>query len=365
MSFTQTVPIVVPRGVLRLLSWPYAAVVTLRNKAFDWGVLKTASVHVPVISVGNMTAGGTGKTPLVEYIVRYCLMKGKRVAVVSRGYRRDSRGLVVVSDGQSMFVGAMKGGDEPVQIARKFPGAIVVVGERRVDAARVAAGSLGAEVVVLDDGFQHRYLRRDLDFVVVDSRGLGVLDSMLPAGKLREPWSGIRRADLVAVSKVDMIPGTLEPDLSAFERWYNGPVIQYRYKLDCVCKAPDGARIEPETMKSRPALAVSGIGDPDGFIEGLSAAGFVVKGNVAFPDHHRYTPRDVNQVIQAMQRCGAEVCVTTEKDIVRMMSDTGIVESLLNSQNVFFTCISVDVVHGEHELHTMLDSCIEKNEVFS
>lgn len=188
---------------------------------------------------------------------------------------------------------------------------------------------------------------------------------MLPAGKLREPWSGIGRADLVAVSKVDTIRGTHQPDLSTLERWYNGLVIQYRYKLDCVCKAPDGARIEPETVMSRPALAVSGIGDPDGFIEGLSAAGFVVKGNVAFPDHHRYTLRDVNQVIQAMQRCGVEVCVTTEKDIVRMMSDPGIVESLLNSQNVFFTCISVDVVHGEHELHTMLDSCIEKNEVFS
>jgi tetraacyldisaccharide 4'-kinase len=337
----------------------------LRNKAFDWGLLKTASVRVPVISVGNMTAGGTGKTPLVEYLVHYCLMKGKRVAVVSRGYRRNSRGIVVVSDGQSRFVDAEEGGDEPVQIARKFPRAIVVVGERRVDAARIAADALGAEVVVLDDGFQHRYLRRDLDLVAVDSRGLQTPDSMLPAGRLREPWSGMRRADLVAVSKVDMVPTGRDPDLSTIGRWYNGPVIQYRYNLDCVCRAPEGAHVDIETLKSRPALAVSAIGDPDGFIEGLRNAGFVVKGNVAFPDHHWYSLRDVDQVTQAMQRSGSDICVTTEKDIVRMMSDAKVAESLLNSHRVFYTCISVDVIHGEHELHTMLDACIGKNESVS
>ena len=170
-------------------AWLYAVPITLRNTLFDRGVLKQRAVNVPVISVGNLTVGGTGKTPLVEYIVRYLLALGRRVGVVSRGYKRRSKGVVVVSDGRELRVDARDAGDEPMQIASAFPQAIVVVGERRFDAAQEAV-RLGAEVIVVDDGFQHRYLKRDLNIVVVDSTNDVTAEALLPrrrAGERPDP----------------------------------------------------------------------------------------------------------------------------------------------------------------------------------
>jgi len=155
---------------------------------------------VPVVSVGNITTGGTGKTPVVEWIVRHFLNQNLKVAVVSRGYRRTSRGTVVVSDGRSVLAAPDIGGDEAFQIARKFPAAIVVVDERRIRGARVALTNFGAKVVVLDDGFQHRSLHRTLDIVMVDAvPGLRRI-RMLPAGLRREPVASLKRATIVVLS---------------------------------------------------------------------------------------------------------------------------------------------------------------------
>ncbi|MBM2840054.1 MAG: tetraacyldisaccharide 4'-kinase, partial [Bacteroidetes bacterium] len=184
-------------------SWLYGFIIYCRNKAFDWKLLDSVEVGVPVISVGNLTMGGTGKTPLVEYIVKLCLAKGRKVAVVSRGYKRESGGVVVVSDGKSLLANAAQAGDEPVQIAKKFPGAIVIVGERRVDAARMAIDEFGVNAIVLDDGFQHRFLRRDLDILVLDARKDLSRIPMIPAGERREPLASIKRANVVAFSRTD------------------------------------------------------------------------------------------------------------------------------------------------------------------
>jgi len=189
------------RFVLLPLSWLYGLVVRLRNRLFDSRVLKSAAADVPVISVGNLTAGGTGKTPLVEYIAGHFLTQGRKVGIVSRGYGRASRGVVVVSDGSSLRADARAGGDEPVQMARKYPAAAVVVGEKRVEAARCAI-ELGAEVLLLDDAFQHRYLRRDVDILVLDSRKDIREEPLLPSGLRREPLSSLRRADLVVMSRI-------------------------------------------------------------------------------------------------------------------------------------------------------------------
>ncbi len=359
----HTVLKVVPRFALELLSWPYAAAVTMRNSAFDRGLLRSTALHVPVISVGNLTVGGTGKTPLVEYIVRYLLGKGKRVAVVSRGYKRSSRGIVVVSDGQALLANAFAAGDEPVQIAKKFPRALVVVGNWRAEASRTAVEQLEAEVVVLDDGFQHRYLQRNLDVVVVDSRRASQSESMLPAGRLREPWQGIRRAQVVALSKVDEVMTGSLPVMSTVRRWYDGLVIQFRYKVDCVCRAPGGNGVNLAALRGKSILAVSGIGDPGGFIESLRGLGLTVSGNVEFPDHHFYSLDDVQLITQSMHQCGAEMCITTEKDIVRMMPDRRIFESLLKFSQVHYTCISVEMVSGEHELLSMIDGCLVRGSV--
>ena len=216
-------------------SWLYAMVMVCRNLAYDRGVFVVRGPGVPVISVGNLTAGGTGKTPLTEYIVGYLRNKHVRVAVVSRGYRRKSRGVVVVSDGKSVLVDATWGGDEPVQIAAKFPGVPVVVGERRVEAARIAVHALGAEVIVLDDGFQHRGIKRDLDILVMDARKDITSERLIPAGMRREPLNAIRRAGIVAFSRAEdrVVWGP------KVHRWYAGEDVLYRYESPTARRAGD------------------------------------------------------------------------------------------------------------------------------
>lgn len=340
------------KRLLLPLSWLYGAVVVCRNLAFDWGWLKSEEAGVPVISVGNMTAGGTGKTPLVEYLVRQCEARGKRVGVVSRGYGRRTSGLVVVSDGNSLLVDAAHGGDEPVQIARKNPKAVVVVGENKVSAARFAARTLGAEVVLLDDGFQHRYLRRRMDIVVIDSMHNLSQESMLPAGFRREPLAGLGRATLLAFSnlKEPDVLTSLQRDL---DRWYVGPAIGFRHRSDGLFRSSDHTRVNPGTLRATPVLAFSGIGNHDRFVEGLKEEGFTVRDDIRFPDHHVYTGTDCNRLARRMKDAGAELCVTTEKDVVRMKSGPG--ESFPASLSLHYVSIEVEIVRGEDVLRRMID----------
>ncbi len=197
------------RKFLLPFSWLYGLAVTVRNLAYDKGWFRQETAGVPVVSVGNITAGGTGKTPLVEYLVRHLVASGKHPAILSRGYRRRSRGVVVVSDGKSMRSDAAMGGDEPVQMARKLATVPVVVAERRIAAARVAVRDFHADVLVLDDGFQHRSLKRDLNILIMDSRRDLVREPLLPVGLRREPLAAVRRANLVVLSKVDPSAGTV------------------------------------------------------------------------------------------------------------------------------------------------------------
>ncbi len=183
------------RKLLVPFSRVYGAIVAARNFFYDRGLFTITAVGTPVISVGNITAGGTGKTPLVEYIVRTILDSGARPAVLSRGYRRTTTGTVTVSDGVKVLADADRAGDEPAQIARKFPGCVVVVDEDRVRGARFLESAFHPDVIVLDDGFQHRALRRDLDIVVVADGAGG--SGLLPSGDGREPESSLRRADIV------------------------------------------------------------------------------------------------------------------------------------------------------------------------
>lgn len=343
-------------------SWLYTLVVIGRNKAFDWGFIRSEQVGVPVISIGNMTMGGTGKTPLVEYIVGRCLAKGKRVAIVSRGYKRRSKGVVVVSDGRTVLADARQGGDEPVQMARKFPQAVVVVGERRVEAAKVAAQRFGAEVVVLDDGFQHRYLRRSLDVVVLDSTRDVTVEPMVPAGARREPLSGLCRAGIVALSKVGA--NSYSIDWTAkLNPWYSGPIVRYQYKTEKVFQASDHSSLPIEHLRTKPALVFSGIGHHQGFIDQLENDGVTINADLQFPDHYSYVARDGKALAEKMDQSGSEVCITTEKDMMRLMANPELVETFLNVHQVYYTRISVDIVSEKDTFLSMIDACVEGNTV--
>ncbi len=340
--------------ILLPFAWLYSFFIWLRNAAFDSGVLKTTNVGVPVVSIGNLTVGGTGKTPLVEYLVRELLAGGCKVAVVSRGYKRKSTGVVVVSDGKKILASAKQGGDEPVQIAEKFPEAIVVVGEKRVDAARRAV-SLGASLILADDCFQHRYLHRDVDIVVIDSTSDITRDAMLPAGRLREPLRGLRRANVVAFSKYDesSLPG-LESKLRPY---FTGSFVRFRYKLASVKRATDDVTVSFEVVKGMKLVAFSGIGNHNAFVHDLQKNGFAPISDMRFPDHHTYSEGDLSTLAAFSKALAADGCITTEKDVVRLRSDKAKAIVLFDETPVFYLRIELEVIAGREVLDSITTNC--------
>ena len=336
------------------LSWLYGAAMACRNKAFDLGLLNSEDVGVPVISVGNMTMGGVGKTPLVEYIVGMCLAKARKVAVVSRGYRRSSQGVVMVSDGRKLLADAGRGGDEPVQMARKHPHTIVVVGERRVEAARAAVSGLKADLIVMDDGFQHRSIRRELDIVVIDSRKDLFLTPMIPAGERRESLRALGRAQLVALSRSDQDTGWWKEKGEA-----SGiPTIRYCYRIERLREVcPDGER-DVDSLDGKNLFLFSGIGDHRDFLRQVKEVYRPVVGELRFPDHHAYSSGDLNSIAAAAKAAGATALLTTEKDAVRLSGNREGIKTILQQFPLFYVGIAIDITQGKEVLHSMIEECL-------
>jgi tetraacyldisaccharide 4'-kinase len=332
------------QSLLLPLAWLYGLVMSARNMLFDAGFLRIRSAGVPVIAVGNMTAGGTGKTPIVEWLVRELQTHDIRPAVVSRGYGRASRGVVAVSDGVRLLATALDAGDEAVQVATKFPTVPVVVGERRVDAARAAVERFGAEVLVLDDAFQHRYLGRDLDIVILDARVDVTRERMLPAGRRREPLRGLGRAGLLAFSKLAEGHADVpwRADLGA---WSTAPAVSFRTVPGPLRQTPNGAEVPAETLRTARVLALSAIADNKRFEADLRGLGLVVVAALGFSDHHRYSSADIERVLETAGRSGASHVATTEKDLPRLLAGPG--RKLLERVPVMVLPIEVRWVEGE------------------
>lgn len=338
------------RALLLPASWVYGCVAAVRHRAFDAGLLRQESAGVPVVAVGNLTAGGTGKTPFVEYLVGALLRRGRVPGVVSRGYGRETRGVRIVACGGALRCDAREGGDEPVQIARKFPGAAVVVGERRVEAAHTAVRECGADVIVMDDGFQHRYLRRDLDVLVMDARSDIRREHLLPAGMRREWLAGINRADLLVFSRsAGSAPPAWANGLTAVRE---GRAVMVRYGIGGFVAFGDRVSAVP----ANPAFAFSGIGDPALFAEGLRQRGVIVAGTHAFPDHHRYTAADLASVVAGAAASGARTIVTTEKDASRLAA--GPIPAGLAGMQV--AVLAVEILGGRDMLDKMLDAMLTR-----
>ena len=265
----------------------------------------------PVISVGNLSVGGTGKTPLTVAIAEWLLRQGERPAILSRGYKRADPvdGVVVVSDGEGVRADVARGGDEPIMMARAVPQARVCVAEDRHLAGVVAERRLGATVHVLDDGFQHVQLARDFD-VLVTSPGEITEGRSLPVGRLREPRDAAARADFVVVLDADI-------DTARTEAWELGisGFASARRRLRPAPARP-AAPLPPVSPLS-PAIAVAGIGNPQQFFDMLRDAGYRVETSLAFADHHRYVPADLARIAAAARAVGSSVVWTTEKDAVR------------------------------------------------
>ena len=338
------------------LSWLYCAAVAARNAAFDLGLLHQNDAGVPVISVGNMTAGGTGKTPLTGYCVELLLARGMHPSVVSRGYGRRSRGVVIVAQNGVIAVNAAQGGDEPVQLARRYPRASVVVGERRAAAAAVAVQQCGTDVIVMDDGFQHRYLRRNADIVALDARRDIRHEPMLPAGMRREWLKGLCRASLLVFTRCERngLPawsGELSPALA-------GRMAGCRFRIDGFSAIPGGATTTP----AGPVVAFSGIANHAEFVRSLAEAGVVVGADRGFPDHHWYTKDEIAGVAALARNTGAAAVVTTEKDLVRLDADPAVEEELLRGPAPMAARLAANMVEGGDLLEKVIEDCLKGEE---
>jgi tetraacyldisaccharide 4'-kinase len=320
-----------PRGARVMLApatWAYRALLAAREAAFARGLLSRGRLPCPVVSVGNLTVGGTGKTPVVECVARWLQEDGFRVAVVSRGYGRRGAPVELVSDGGGPLVDAERAGDEPVLLARRVPGLVVVVGADRVAAGRWAVERVGAGVVVLDDGFQQRRLAKDVEVVCLDARAPWGRGGLFPAGTLREPPGALARAHLLVLTHAGQGRDAvrLAADVRALAR--GAPCVTADYRLDAVVDAATGAVHGVEALRGRPVLAFAGIAVPGGLDATLGAAGATVRDLVGFPDHHRYRAGDGALLARRARAAGAEVLVTTEKDAVRLGPLLGVVGAL-------------------------------------
>ena len=305
-------------AALTLLSWAYRLGLVTREQAYARGVLKTERLPCPVVSIGNITLGGSGKTPTVELAARSLLALGACPAVVSRGYGRRSHGVSVVADRDGVKLDARDAGDEPLLLAERLPGVPVIVCENRYQGGRVAVERCGATVVILDDGFQNRSIAKDLEIVVVNGRSPWGNSRLFPRGTLREPVSALARADLVVVtnpggaSEVEAVSGAVR------RHGGSAPVMAARYDVMDPLEARTGQRQTLAALKDRTALAFCGLGWPRGFTNTLQSSGIRVAGLVEFPDHHWFEPADLAGLVREAEASGADGLVTTEKDWVRL-----------------------------------------------
>lgn len=300
------------------LALAYRGGLALRRAAYAWGVRKARSLPCPVVAVGNLTVGGTGKTALVELLARHLAGHGRRVAILSRGYgRRGGAPVAAVSDPGGVRLSAREAGDEPLVLARRLPGVPVVVGRDRFEAGAWALRRFRPDLLLLDDGFQQRRLRKDLDVVCLDARAPWDTGRLLPRGGLREPPSALARADLLVLTHAAACPGS-EELRAGLHRWAPGvPVASATYEVEGVEDLGSGVVGPPEVLQATPFLAFAGLARPEGFRQTLGRLGVVPRDFVAFPDHHPYGPGDVATLEVRARARGAEVLLTTEKDAVR------------------------------------------------
>ncbi len=305
------------RAILFLLSWPYRLIVFVRNGLYDRHFFKSVKLSRPVLSVGNLTVGGTGKTPCVILVAKILKRHGYRPAVISRGYGgKASNPVNVVSDGKTLLLDARSAGDEPLLIARSLPGIPVITGAKRHLPAQAAIDRFGADVLICDDAFQHRGLYRDVDIVLLDGQKPLGNGHLLPRGELREPATSLRRAGCLILTRMDPTHPRDERVMK-IARTSNIPLYSAVHRFSEWVKA-DGFSAPPGDIRNKKICAFCGIAKPASFSKMLIDAQAKIISFNPFPDHHVFSKYDLEELLEKFNISRADYLVTTEKDAMRL-----------------------------------------------
>lgn len=340
------------KNIIPLILLPFSALygmgVGLRNFLFDKGILKSRSVSLPVICVGNLTVGGTGKTPHTEYLVSL-LQEQYQVAVVSRGYKRRKRGFQIAGAEST----AQDIGDEPYQIKQKFPNIIVAVCTRRVKAIQQLLkkdNPVIPDVILLDDAYQHRYVKAGMNILITDYHRLIFKDRLLPSGRLREDFKGRNRAHIVIVSKC---PPTLsnqeEKDIENRLCLYEGQKLFFstlRYG-DLISIWGDTRRSLSTLSAQTHVFLLTGIADPKPVIDMITETKAQIT-SIRYPDHHHFTQGDINhinKIFSTLSEAGDALIITTEKDASRLKFSQGLSETVL--KHLYYLPIEIEILNGQ------------------
>ena len=332
-----------------------------RAKLYEYGWLSQHRLPRPVISIGNLTVGGTGKTPFVMWVARWLQSKGKRPGILSRGYRRTKETtFLLVSDGQKVLVTPQQAGDEPFLMAKHCPGVVVAVGANRYELGKWLLTQSSVDCFILDDGYQHLGLYRDVNLLLVDGLDPQGLKKLLPAGRLREPLSAARRATALVVTRADLMED-LNEICQPLQRAVGQEIapIQIQFQPKTLYSLSTEHHEPLRWVMGKRALIFSGIGNALAFRTTVMNMGANLLDEMVFPDHHNYADSDLETIRRRMRQVDASFALTTEKDAVKLAP------LLRRNDDIWAIDLQVTIKNGEERLYRLLDDLHAGAETFS
>ena len=339
--------------VLHAISLAYLLIVQARVFFYKTGIFKTNKLSCPVISVGNLTLGGSGKTPVVEYIVRFFVEKGLKPVILSRGYGRDSKASVaIVSNGDNILLKSGEAGDEPYLLAENNPTVPVIVSKDRFLGGKTAISKFNPDVIILDDGFQHLSLARDRNIALINCIKPLENGHIFPAGSLREPISALKRADMILYTHSDEAPDNCCENLTIKQDILKLETI---HAFDKIIRINDQKTVPLKELNKKKVLVFCGIGEPDSFIRKIRQLGAKVVHSESFPDHYVYKMDDLQSISEISEKLKADFILTTQKDGVKIKELTPLLPIWIVRMKIEFI---KGKDKGEEKFQETLYSCV-------